>query len=60
MDLGARVSRKKEFVPPLTGSIKDYEPPSAAAAGEEAAFSKRKDVETGTEGTMKRMAVADE
>mmetsp|Transcript_83334 Transcript_83334/g.166803 ORF Transcript_83334/g.166803 Transcript_83334/m.166803 type:complete len:428 (+) Transcript_83334:60-1343(+) len=59
MDLGARVSRKKEFVPPLTGSIKDYEPPSAAA-GEEAAFSKRKDVETGTEGTMKRMAVADE
>mmetsp|Transcript_71838 Transcript_71838/g.135536 ORF Transcript_71838/g.135536 Transcript_71838/m.135536 type:complete len:445 (-) Transcript_71838:261-1595(-) len=29
MDLGNRVSRKKEFVPPLTGSIGDYEAPKA-------------------------------
>ena len=32
MDLGSRVSRKKEFVPPLTGSMAAYVPPPAKTA----------------------------
>jgi hypothetical protein len=73
MNLGGLVSRKKEFVPPLTGSIKSYVPSgtgplSSSSSSFRETHKKRKELEEDGEeekadvngGGGKRAAVAEE